>query len=143
MAQFAAIWNSAAAKPQHGSFSGSPQEREATLNLSAQLTKKVLGRRLSRRDREIGAAALHYVNGAALGALYSVLTELVPAVTWGRGATFGAVFWYFGDEIGLPAFGLLRPPREYSRSARLNALGEHVVYGVTTDLVRRMLRRLR
>ncbi len=143
MAQFARIWNSASGKSPRGSFCGSPQEREATLNLAARAGKKILGRHLSRRERELGAAIVHYANGAALGAIYAAAVELAPAVAWGRGAAFGAFFWYFGDELGLPALGLLRPARDYRASARLNALGEHVVYGLTTDLVRRTLRRSR
>jgi hypothetical protein len=122
-------------------FCGSAQEHDATANLASRIAGAILRRRLSRREQEVGAAVVHYATGAALGSAYAVATKFVPAVTTARGAAFGAAFWVMGDEVLLPAFGMLRPPRRYPAAAHLEALGEHVAYGIVTDGSERLLRR--
>ncbi len=122
-------------------FCGSAQEHEATANLASRIAGAILRRKLSRREQAIGAAAVHYATGAALGAGYAVGGKLVPAITAARGAAFGAAFWLVGDEVLLPAFGMLRPPDCYPAAAHLEALGEHVAYGIVTDNSERWLRR--
>jgi putative membrane protein len=49
--------------------------------------------------------------------------------------------WLGADEIGVPALGLSGPPTQYPLSVHLYALASHLVYGFTTELVRRTLRR--
>lgn len=39
----------------------------------------------------------------------------------------------------MPLLHLSASPRQYSLAAQAQSLGEHVVYGVTTELVRRAL----
>ncbi len=45
------------------------------------------------------------------------------------------------QEIGTPLMGLSKPIRDYTLAMQANSLGEHVVWGVATELVRRALRR--
>ncbi len=121
-------------------FCGSPQEREATENIASRFGARFMRGALSRREQEIGAAVVHYATGAALGAAYALGAELAPAVTAGSGVAYGAAFWAFGDELLLPAAGLLRRPAAYAAAAHLAALGEHVVYGIVTDRSHKFLR---
>ncbi len=122
-------------------FCGSRQEREATVEVASRVGRRVLRRNLSRTERELGAATVHYATGAALGAGYALATQLLPAMAAGRGAVFGAAFWAMGDEVLLPSLGILRSPANYSRSTQLDSLGEHVAYGVTMDCSHRLLLR--
>ncbi len=138
MGQFASTWDrlSGLRKAKRG-FAGSPQERDASLHLATRIGAFVLHRRLSRQEREAGAAIVHYGNAAVLGAIYAVAAEFAPAVTWGRGIGFGSFFWYFGLNLAVPALGL---GGDYPLGARLESLGEHIVYGVVTDAVRGAVR---
>jgi len=45
------------------------------------------------------------------------------------------------DEAALPVPGLSKPPTEHPLSSHGLALASHVVYGLTTDGVRRLVRR--
>jgi putative membrane protein len=47
-----------------------------------------------------------------------------------------------GDEIAVPALGLSKSPREYPISTHLQSLAAHFVYGLTTEVVRRTVRKL-
>jgi putative membrane protein len=90
----------------------------------------------------VAGPALHYGFGALTGAVYGALAELVPAVTWGAGAPFGTAVWLGADEVTVPALGLSGPPWESPPSVHARALGAHLVYGLTTEGVRRLARRL-
>ena len=46
------------------------------------------------------------------------------------------------DEVAVPALGFGPPPLETPASTHASALASHAVYGLTTDLVRRALRRV-
>jgi uncharacterized membrane protein YagU involved in acid resistance len=54
--------------------------------------------------------------------------------------TFGAALFVAADEIVVPALGLSPQPTESSISSHLYGLAAHLVYGVTTEVVRRGLR---
>ena len=60
-------------------------------------------------------------------------------VTALAGIPFGAALWLAADEIGVPAAGLAKGPAEYPVSKHASALAAHLVYGATTELVRRGL----
>jgi putative membrane protein len=77
----------------------------------------------------------------ASGDVYSAVVEFEPATTAGAGLPFGAAVWLFADEIVVPALGLSKPATEYPLSTHAYALASHLVYGVTTELVRREVRR--
>lgn len=107
---------------------------------AAELTAKLLlGRSLSPEEKLWGAAAVHYVVGGLVAAGYAAAGEAYPPLRAGSGAAFGIVFWLLGDELAMPWLGLNAKPRDYSVLMHLNSLGEHVVYGMTADLVRRAL----
>jgi putative membrane protein len=72
---------------------------------------------------------------------YGALAELSPTVAAGAGVPFGAALWLAADELAVPALGLSKPLPEYPPSVHANALAAHLVYSLTTDLVRRAVRR--
>ena len=53
---------------------------------------------------------------------------------------FGATVWLAADDITLPAVGLAEWPTEYPLSTHAYALASHLVYGLTTEAVRRAVR---
>jgi uncharacterized membrane protein YagU involved in acid resistance len=90
-------------------------------------------------DRAWAASVIHYSLGAAMGVAYSVASEQVPMLTAGTGLAFGAAAWFGADEIAVPAMGFAYGPAQTKLSARANALGSHLVFGVVTHLTRNLL----
>jgi putative membrane protein len=68
--------------------------------------------------------------------------EAFPASAAAGGTLFGATLWLVADETVVPALGLSAPPSEYPLRTHVQALASHLVYGVTTDAVRRTVRRV-
>jgi hypothetical protein len=50
--------------------------------------------------------------------------------------------WLGADELGLWRARLAKEPTAYRPSLHVYALASHLVYGVTTELVRRSVRQL-
>jgi putative membrane protein len=111
---------------------------ERTGNLIA---AKVFEAELSQVEKRQAGAAVHYVFGGASGALYGAVSEMWPAAAVCTGSAFGAAVWLTADEIAVPALGLSRPAKDYPLSKHAYALASHLVYGVTTEVVRKFVRR--
>jgi putative membrane protein len=56
------------------------------------------------------------------------------------GAAFGTAVWLGADELAMPALGLSRRDVDYPLEAHAQSFAAHIVFGVTTDLVRRAVR---
>lgn len=63
-----------------------------------------------------------------------------PAATLGWGLMFGALVWLGADELLLRKIGLAKKPAAYPASAHVYGLASHLVYGLTTEAVRRAVR---
>jgi putative membrane protein len=97
--------------------------------------------KLTRPEKENAGAVAHYAMGAASGAIYGVAAELTPAATAGVGIPFGAAVWVIADEGLVPALGLSKSSTEYPLSIHAYALASHLVFGLSTEVVRRTVRR--
>ena len=88
----------------------------------------------------VSGRAVHYLTGAAAGAIYGAAARRAGWLSAGFGSAFGAAFWLAADAIAVPALGLAGP-RE-SRSARLQAraLAAHIVYALSLEAVRLAIR---
>jgi len=91
----------------------------------------------------MGGAMVHYAVGAAAGALYGTTAYCIPSIGILRGVPFGIAIWLLGNEMIMPALGLTEKLSKYSLLMQANALGEHLAYGFTTDLLYRGLTGLR
>jgi putative membrane protein len=121
---------------------GSEEESDdATERMASAVSEKVFGHKLREREKEPAGTVAHYAMGVTSGAIYGAAAELLPATTIGAGAPFGAAVWLIADEFLVPKLGLSKPPREYPPSTHVYALASHIVYGLTTELVRRAVRR--
>ena len=142
MNQFQALlskWGESRKQDTHPQQQESPSDMDkpATLKMAEKLAHAVLHRELRSDEEKIAEPLVHYVYGTAWGGIYGALAEAEPVTAKAVGLPFGAALWLAGDEIAVPAFGLSKGPTEYPVSSHLQALASHVVYGVTTDLVRR------
>lgn len=144
-----ALWDraardrTAAHHPHHSSQRGrkesARQERDDATVRAADKVFHGLGHEPTQREREVAGPAMHYLLGVGAGAVYGALAERFPEVTAGAGVPYGVAVWIAADEIAVPALGLVeRPARRPSVHAR--ALAAHLLFGWTTEQVRRRLR---
>src|SRR5579885_1131853 len=112
----------------------------APARLANALSVGATGRELSKGEKEFAGTVLHYAMGATSGALYGAVAEELPFVTAGAGLPFGAAVWALADEGIVPAAGLSKSPAEYPLSTHLYAFSSHLVFGLTTELVRKAVR---
>jgi uncharacterized membrane protein YagU involved in acid resistance len=115
----------------------SSQEWDSAGGAAEAIAEKLLGRYLSGQEKRCAAAAVHYVVGGLAAAGYAAAVRAFPGVQAGSGAVFGIAFWLMGDELVMPRIGLTARPSAYSPLMHLNSLGEHLVYGITVERVRR------
>ena len=101
----------------------------------------VLDHHLTKSEKETAGAIAHYGMGVTSGAIYGAVAEVMPAATVAEGLPFGAAVWLIADEGIVPAAGLSRKPTDYPFSIHAYAFASHLVYGLTTELVRRAVRR--
>ena len=106
------------------------------------LKRRFAGHQLSIRQQEAARKTIHWGLGAATGAAYGALAEFYPAATAKQGASFGMAFAAFAQDGALPALGLAAPPAVQSTREKSSELVSHVVYGVVTETVRRVVRRM-
>ncbi len=116
---------------------------DATMKAADKVVETVTGgRHLSHEQREVGGPIVHYSMGAISGGIYGALAEYTSIATAGFGTTFGTVLFASADLLGVPAAGLGQWPNEYPVSSLANPFAAHLVYGATTELVRRVARKI-
>jgi uncharacterized membrane protein YagU involved in acid resistance len=103
---------------------------------------QLAGLKLEDDQKSIGGEIAHYAMGAVSGAAYGVMAEMAPGLSWGFGSVFGAALWLIADETAVPLLKLSKGPGEYPVSSHAYALASHLLYGVSTDLFRKIVLRL-
>ncbi len=149
MNQFQAGWKKAAEKLKNGR-EGQQQQQQQSQSGSEGPTEKVAGtvshavlrRDLSEQEKKKYGPVVHYAFGSAMGGLYGGIAELMPQARAGFGTVYGTALFAGVDELGLATLKLAKAPTEYPLSTHVYALASHCVYGVTTEAVRRLLRRV-
>jgi hypothetical protein len=121
---------------------GEQEGDDATVKTAARLSRGLFHHELEPREKRVAGPAVHYAFGALTGAVYGALAELSPRWTAGAGIPFGTAVWLGADEVTVPALGLSGPATESPLPVHARALAAHVVYGLTTDLVRRLVLRV-
>ncbi len=96
---------------------------------------------LPEEDKKAAGNAMHYAFGIVTGAAYGAMVEEWPGVSAAGGTAFGAALWFAADEVAVPALGLSKRPTEYPPRVHAMALGSHLIYGLVTELTRRVLTR--
>ena len=120
--------------------SGAPKE-DATMKVADALVNTATGgRHLSLAGKQKGGPIVHYSFGALMGAIYGGFSEYSGAAKAGFGSAFGAALFAVADVVAVPALNLSPPATEQPASALATPFAAHLVYGVTTELVRRVAR---
>src|SRR3954447_2144511 len=108
--------------------------------LAAQTTEAA-GVAMSTRQLHTAGLAVHYGLGAVPGALYGALRGRVAYVDAGRGSLFGLGLFLTKDEALNPISGLSGRPQDYPWTAHARGFIAHLVYGVVTDTLCRLMTR--
>jgi hypothetical protein len=149
MSEFQGLWSRAVDGREPHSAGGRHdardwQERNEAQNaneLAADtVARHTVGRSLTRDELKVAAPAVHYAFGSTAGAIYGGLAETSPHVTTAAGVGYGVALWAAADEVAMPMLGLARRHQPYPLEAHLQSLAAHLVFGVTTEIVRRGLR---
>lgn len=128
------------AHEKDGEQSGQPKD-DATMKVADALVNAATGgRHLSLDQKEKAGPVIHYTFGALMGGLYGGLAEYTSLATTGFGTAFGSVLFSGADLIAVPALNLSESPTEQRPSALATPFAAHLVYGATTELVRRVIR---
>lgn len=144
MDEFQYGWAKVASSHNQPNGNGDSQESNdepATVKAAELVSKNVFRHELLVSEKNARTNAVHYAPGGTSGAVYGAAAELIPGVTSEAGLPFGTAIWLAVDEGAVPLPGLARGPTNYPLSTHLYALASHFVYGLTTEVVRRTLRK--
>ncbi len=112
---------------------------EDPAHVMARMAEGAVGAELSPAQHHAVGTAIHSAIGIGPGALYGALRGHVPALGTGRGTLYGLGLFLLQDELGNAALGTGADPRAYPWQAHARGLVAHLVYGVVTDTVLRVL----
>jgi len=139
MERFQAAWSKAEEKTGGAGGSGGSEE-PATVKAADRVAVAATGNPVPPAYRDQAGEVVHYATGAGLGAVYGALSEILPGMTFGFGAAYGAAVAVGLDEGLVPKLGLGKQPAETPPSTHAYGLASHLVYGLTLEGVRRVVR---
>jgi len=117
-----------------------PKE-DATMKTADALVGAVTGgRHLSWEEKKIGGPIVHYAFGTLMGGLYGDAAEYSRVARLGNGTLFGTALFTGADMIAVPALNLSSSSGEAPVSSLATPYAAHLVYGATTEFVRRLVR---
>jgi putative membrane protein len=109
--------------------------------LLIELAGKAAGASVPEPAKQAATHGIHWGFGTIIGGVYGVAAELSPKVTSWRGGVFGLTVNRIAHDQMLPTLGLVEPVPEQPAQERVSEWVTHVVYGVTTELFRRAVRK--
>lgn len=107
----------------------------------AVLVNRLSDRPLTEKEEDVSVKAIHWGFGALVGGVYGALAEYQPAITSKLGATFGLTLCGITHASALPMMGLTETPENQPAREHASELVTHAIYGVTTEVVRRVARK--
>lgn len=149
MSEFQAWWSravdgvepqSAGGKHDARDWQELQEDRNANEMAAQTVAEHTIGRPLDRDELSVAAPVMHYTFGTVMGAVYGAIAENAPAARALSGAAWGTAVWAGADEIAMPALGLSDRTDVQPFERHLHSFAAHIVYGVTTEIVRRGVR---
>ena len=117
-------------------------QQEGSTEKVARKIAETAGHHLTPQNKKTAAQAVHYTFGTLVGVIYACTAELLPEATTGAGTAFGTALFLAADEIAVPAFRLSPPPTQQPATDQLEHWAAHVVYGVTLEVSRALMRKV-
>lgn len=119
-----------------------PPRTQGQIPPPAVLVNRMAGRSLTEHEEEVSVRAIHWGFGALVGGVYGAMAEYAPVVTGRAGVNFGLTLCGLTHVSALPLLGLTEKPEDQPAREHASELVTHAVYGVTTEVVRRVTRKL-
>jgi putative membrane protein len=119
-----------------------PPRTQGQIPPPAVLVNRMSSQPLSEAAEVASVQAIHWGFGALAGGVYGALAEYQPKVTGRLGATFGLTLCGITHASALPLMGLTESPENQPAREHASELVTHAIYGVTTEVVRRMARKV-
>ena len=116
-------------------------EKAVQLKVIDDLSERITGSPMKIENEEL---AEHFVDiplGASIGAAYGYGKKDSEEINLFDGMILGATTWASTHETSLPLAGLEKNPEDTPITTQLQELFAHVLYGVTTEVVRGFLNR--
>lgn len=131
-------------RPMIQSESGQKEKKDepATEKAASAVSENIFDHRMTKDEKPAAGEAMHYAMGGTSGLIFGAASEVVPEASIGAGLPFGTAVWLLADDLVVPALGLSKPVSDRPLSENAYALSSHLVYGLTTDIVRRGIRHL-
>lgn len=120
--------------------SGQPKIDATMKTADALINVATGGRHLSLEEKQKGGPIVHYAFGALMGGVYGGFAEYSSVARSGFGTTFGGVLFAGADLIAVPALHFSGAPTDSPVDSYATPFAAHLVYGATTELVRRFVR---
>jgi putative membrane protein len=119
-----------------------PPRTQGQIPPPAVLVNRIASRPLSESEEVVSVQAIHWGFGALVGGAYGALAEYQPVVTGRLGANFGLTLCGMTHASTLPIMGLTESPENQPAREHASELVTHAIYGVTTEVVRRVVRKV-
>lgn len=111
-------------------------EEQAQMTVIDDLSEKITGNQLSGVSENIAEQFAEIPLGASVGAAYGYGKKDDDDINLFDGVILGATTWASTHETSLPLAGLEKSPEDIPVTTQLQELFSHVLYGVTTEIVR-------
>ena len=133
------VFMASAGQTVHQAMQSDEENREPSSEPKEDATMKAADA-ITRAEKEEGGPIVHYAFGALTGGLYGGLAEYSSKVTSGFGTGFGGVVFSTADMLAVPVLNLGPSPSDQPASALATPFAAHIIYGATTEFVRRIVR---
>ena len=111
-------------------------QRSAQIKIVDDLSYKITGTPVSIQNEAIAEQLVNIPFGASVGAAYGYKKRDSTAMKVMDGVAFGATTWITTHETTFPVLGLEPKPTDIPIRMQANELLAHVLFGVTTEVVR-------
>lgn len=112
------------------------EQRSAQRKILDNISMKVTGYPISEQNEALAEQLVNFPLGAGVGMAYGYGKKNRDALNLRDGLLLGSTTWISTHETSLPMVGLESKPSEIPLRLQANELLAHVLFGITTELVR-------
>ncbi len=112
------------------------EQRSAQIKIVDELSTKITGSPISIHNEGLAEQLVSFPFGASVGAAYGYGKKDKDAYNISDGVILGASTWFSTHETSLPILGLEPNPTDIPIRMQVNELFAHVLFGITTEVVR-------
>lgn len=112
------------------------EQRSAQIKVLDDLSTKITGFPISVNNEVLAEQFVNFPIGASVGAAYGYGKKDKDELKIMDGVILGSSTWFSTHETSLPLLGLEKNPVDVPIKTQANELFAHILFGVTTELVR-------